>query len=84
MATEDKDRDTGFDITAAAFGAGLGIIAGAVMGVLFAPKSGTETRAQLGDWLKDKRDQGSNLLARVKEEGMHRKAQLAAAINKHS
>lgn len=80
MDTENQDRDMGFHITAAAIGAGLGVIAGAVMGVLFAPKSGTETRAQLGEWLKDKRDQGSDLLAKVKEEGTHRQAQLAAAI----
>jgi len=81
METEEKDRNMGFNITGVAFGAALGVITGVVMGVLFAPKSGKETRAQMGEWLKEKRDQGSDLLAKVKEEATHRQSQIAASID---
>ncbi|MBI5240140.1 MAG: YtxH domain-containing protein [Elusimicrobia bacterium] len=80
MGIEEKERNLGFLITGAVFGAVTGVAAGAVMGLLFAPKSGKETRAGLGDWLEEKRDKGSELLAKIKEQGQHRKEQLTAAI----
>lgn len=80
MEIEEKERNVGFSMSGAAFGAVLGIITGVVLGVLFTPKSGKETRDQLADWLEEKRDQGSELLAKIKEEGLHRRDQVAAAI----
>lgn len=57
----------------------LGAAAGAAAGILLAPKSGKETREQLGDWLKERREQGAEFLAKVKEEGLTKKDQLASA-----
>lgn len=61
----------------------LGFIAGAAvgaaLGVLLAPRSGKETREQLGDWLKDRREKGEELLARVKEEAAAKKDAVTAA-----
>lgn len=50
-----------------------GIALGAVAGVLFAPRKGEETRKQLGDWLKEKREKSREALA-------ERREQVAAAI----
>ena len=80
MDLEQKERNLGFLITGAVTGVAVGAAAGLAAGVLYAPKSGKETRKQLGEWLKDKRDQGSELLAKIKEEGQQRKEQMAAAI----
>ncbi len=70
--SEDKGSNLLFFLTGAAIGAGLG--------VLFAPKSGKQTRDQITDWLQDKRDEGEELLAKIKEESLHKKEQVAAAI----
>lgn len=35
-----------------------GAAIGTVLGVLFAPKSGRETREQVGSWLNEKREKG--------------------------
>ena len=56
-----------------------GAIAGATLGVLFAPRSGTETREQLGDWIKERREKGEDLLAKVKEESYAKKEAIVAA-----
>ena len=61
-------------------GATLGTIAGAVAGILLAPQSGSQTREQLGGWLKERRDRGTDLLAKIREEGLHKKEQLTAAL----
>ncbi|MFH2204087.1 MAG: YtxH domain-containing protein [Elusimicrobiota bacterium] len=37
----------------------LGTTTGAVIGILFAPKTGKETREELTNWLEDKREKGS-------------------------
>lgn len=58
----------------------LGAAAGAALGVLFAPRPGRETREQLADWLKDRREKGSELLTRVREESIARKDQVMNAV----
>ncbi|MDD5655903.1 MAG: YtxH domain-containing protein [Elusimicrobia bacterium] len=72
MSSEDKGSNLAFFIVGAAVGS--------LLGVLLAPKAGKETREQIGDWIKEKRDEGSDFLAKIKEEGMHKKEQISAAI----
>ena len=43
-----------------------GTAVGAALGVLFAPRAGRETREDIGEWLKERREQGSELLHKVK------------------
>ena len=56
-----------------------GAVVGATLGVLFAPRSGTETREQLGDWIKERREKGEDLLSKVKEESYAKKEAIVAA-----
>ncbi|OGS39122.1 MAG: hypothetical protein A2506_05320 [Elusimicrobia bacterium RIFOXYD12_FULL_66_9] len=56
-----------------------GAAIGAVCGILFAPRSGTETREDIADWLKERREKGSELIHRVKDESASRKDALVAA-----
>ena len=72
MSSEDKGSNLIFLLVGAALGAALG--------VLFAPKTGKETREQIGGWLKEKREEGGELLAKLKEEGLHKKEQIAAGL----
>ena len=72
MATEDRGLGGALlFVTGAAVGAALG--------VLFAPRAGSETREQLTDWLKDRREKGSDLLHKVKDESFAKKEALIAA-----
>lgn len=50
-----------------------GAAMGAVLGVMFAPDSGKETRRKLADWIKEKRAKG-------REQVLQKKDQVAAAI----
>ena len=61
-------------------GAMIGCAMGAAAGVLFAPKSGRQTRERVSDWLQDKRDEGSEILANIKKQGQHKTEQLSAAL----
>jgi gas vesicle protein len=56
-----------------------GTAIGAALGVLFAPREGAETREQLGDWLKERRESGADLLRKVKDESLVKKDALLAA-----
>jgi gas vesicle protein len=56
-----------------------GAAAGATLGILFAPRSGEETREQLADWVKERREKGADLLHRVKDESLAKKEAIVAA-----
>lgn len=56
-----------------------GAAVGAALGVLLAPRAGKETREQLGEWIKNRREKGEELLARVKEEAAAKKDAVTAA-----
>jgi gas vesicle protein len=58
----------------------LGAAVGAAAGVLLAPKSGKETREQLGDWLKERRERSKELLAELKHAVPEKKEAFAAAV----
>ena len=56
-----------------------GTAVGAALGVLFAPRAGDETREQLADWVKERKDKGSELLHKVKDESLAKKEALVNA-----
>lgn len=49
-----------------------GLVAGAVCGLLFAPKKGSDLREDILDWGNDKKERGQEMLARAKEYIPHR------------
>ncbi|NNN05638.1 MAG: YtxH domain-containing protein [Elusimicrobia bacterium] len=70
------DNDTGSGVLLFLTGAAVG----AALGVFFAPRAGSETREQLADWLKERRERGGEILDKVKDEsGAKKEALLAAA-----
>jgi gas vesicle protein len=77
---EIQERTTRFPLFSTLLGATAGAITGFVIGILFAPRSGEETRQQIGDWVREKRDAGGEILANIKNEAMHKKEQVAAAV----
>ena len=59
-----------------------GIALGAVCGLLFAPKKGSELIKDINDWGHDKRERGAELYARAKGYIPHRvKRSAAVAVN---
>lgn len=65
-----KDKNKGI-----AIGAAIGAVAGVVTGILFAPKSGKETR-------QDIKDTASKLATRFEKEAKHVQAELSDLIEK--
>lgn len=44
-----------------------GLVVGAVAGVLLAPKSGLELRADIAEWRRRNRDKAQSLMSRIRE-----------------
>lgn len=66
-------------------GALIGAAAGAVAGILFAPRSGEETRKMIGDKAKDYTEKGKEALYKGKEiakEKIHQTAEKIAEKTK--
>ena len=61
-----------------------GMAIGTVLGILFAPKKGSELRADIKDWTKESSEKGKAFLARIKKEAPealeHAKARAQEAI----
>ena len=57
-----------------------GAAVGAAIGVLYAPKGGKETRADLADWLKKKRAQSREMASRLRDRIPAKKEQVVAAF----
>ncbi|MBI5597255.1 MAG: YtxH domain-containing protein [Elusimicrobia bacterium] len=45
----------------------FGVAAGATLGVLFAPRAGKETRENLNEWLRIRREKGQKLITELKD-----------------
>jgi gas vesicle protein len=45
-----------------------GIAAGGAIGILFAPKKGSELRADIKDWTEKRREEGKVFFARMRKE----------------
>jgi gas vesicle protein len=45
-----------------------GVVVGAAVGILFAPKKGSELREDIKDWSKARAEKGQAFLARMKKE----------------
>ncbi len=58
----------------------FGAVAGAVAGVLFAPRSGKETRENIGSWLKNRREQTKETISELREKTHLQKEKLLAAV----
>ena len=59
----------------------LGAVAGAVIGFLFAPAAGKETREKVSDWMEGAKDKTKEKLEKLEEEIKHRKDQLLKSHN---
>ena len=57
-----------------------GLALGAVAGILFAPKSGKETREDIAVWLKTRREQGSDLVNKLRDAIPAKKEQVLSAF----
>lgn len=58
----------------------VGAIAGAVAGVLFAPRPGKETRQKIRHWAEDVKEKGEELLEEGRERFTTKKEQISAAL----
>ncbi len=60
----------------------LGATAGAVCGVLFAPRPGKETREDVKDWLAEKRDKSAAAVEDLRKSLPEQKEKLNAVLEK--
>lgn len=58
----------------------VGAIAGAIAGVLFAPRPGKETRQKIRHWAEDVKEKGGEILEEGKERLTTKKEQISAAL----
>lgn len=58
----------------------IGAAAGAIAGVIFAPRPGKETRQKIGRWIEDVKEKGEEILEESKERLTTKKEQVSAAI----
>lgn len=57
-----------------------GVAVGAAVGILYAPKAGTQTRSDLAEWLRRKREQSRDLATRLRDRIPAKKEQVTAAF----
>lgn len=63
-------------------GAAIGALAGAVAGLLLAPKSGKETRKMIGDKAKDYAEKGKDAIVKEEKEAKKVLAGVAEKLSK--
>jgi len=59
----------------------FGAVAGAIGGLLLAPKKGTETRKQVNKWLKEKKELGTEKFNELREHMPEHKERIMKALN---
>lgn len=60
----------------------LGATVGAVLGVLFAPRPGKESRAELKDWIDEKREKSAEVVEDLRKSLPEQKEKLNAVLEK--
>lgn len=71
-----SNNDTAKDVTLLV----LGTAVGAALGILLAPKPGSETREQLADWIKERREKGEGFITKIKTEYPAKKEQVTELV----
>lgn len=66
--TEIEQEQSGQVWGSIAAGVGIGVLVGGALALLFAPKSGTELRADLGDAVEDLKDRAEKVLDDLQDD----------------